>query len=590
LISKGYSKTRWLLPDSEEAEVLRFAASVGLRQPAARVLWQRGFRDGEAVERFLRPSTSHLHNPMRMRDMDRAVARLVRAVQTGEPILLYGDYDVDGTSAIVVLLKALELAGARATYFVPHRIRDGYGMRPEVIDRAARDGVKLVVSVDTGIRAASVVEHARALGVDVIVTDHHLPETGALPNACAVLNPNRPDCEYPEKNLCGAAVAFKLVQALMPALGWSDARVASLTQSFLKMVAVATVADVVPLCGENRAIVKLGLAGFGTVRNPGLRALLRVAGFDDGQTPSAGQVAFRVAPRINAAGRMASAEDVIELFLTADEERARGLAQSLHDLNKDRQETEAAIVKAIEEECLRVAVTTNERALLFSAPGWHKGVVGIVASRIVERYHRPVFVLSEDPEAGIASGSGRSVPGFHLLQALESMPDLFDKFGGHKQAAGVTLPAQRVAEFRSRFNELALGVLSEDDLQPRLEIDAVLNAAELDDRAAAEVLSLAPFGFGNPAPVFALRGAELAAAPIRRSDKLITACLKQTNKVTFVKCWTPEGELDSLQAGTRVNAAISIEEDSYSASRGYGPWSAVLKDLQLAGQAAVVNG
>jgi single-stranded-DNA-specific exonuclease len=557
--------------------------------PAARVLWHRGIRDTDAVARFLRPSLSDLHDPLRMRDMDRAVARLVRAVQNREPILLYGDYDVDGTSAVVILLKALELAGASATYFVPHRIRDGYGMRPEVIDRAAQDGIRLVVSVDTGIRAAAVVEHARVLGVDVIVTDHHLPETGALPDACAVLNPNRTDCAYPEKNLCGAAVAFKLVQGLMHALEWPAARVRRITESLLKLVAVATVADVVPLVGENRAIVKLGLAGLGTVRNPGLRALLRVAGFEEGHAPSAGQVAFRVAPRINAAGRMASAVEVIEMFLTADEARAQGLAQSLHDLNKDRQETEAAIVKAIEEECLRIPVTTADRALLFSSAGWHKGVVGIVASRIVERYHRPVFVLSEDPETGLASGSGRSVPGFHLLEALESMPEIFEKFGGHKQAAGVTLASAHVPEFRSRFNNFATGVLSEEDLQPRLEVDAMLHGGELDDRAAAEVLSLAPFGCGNPGPVFALRDAELAATPARRSDKLLSACFKHNGKMLFVKCWSGEGELDSLQPGTRVNAAIAVEEDAYSANRGYSPWCAVLKDLQLAGHAAAVG-
>ena len=278
----------------------------------------------------------------------------------------------------------------------------------------------------------------------MIITDHHLPEA-ELPPALAVLNPNRRDCNYPDKNLCGAGVAFKLVQALLATLGWPEEKLARMLKSFLKLVAVATVADVVPLLGENRIIVKYGLEGLHRVHNPGLRALLEVSGMMDGRAPNARQVAFQIAPRINAAGRMDDAQNVIRMFLTDDLEQARYFAGQLHSLNQERQQTEADIVRLVLEECSKVPVTEDQAALVFTGPNWHRGVVGIVASRLVERFCRPVFVLSE--EDGEASGSGRSIAPFHLLEALESMPDLFTRFGGHRQAAGVTLAPSRFPSF-----------------------------------------------------------------------------------------------------------------------------------------------
>ncbi len=470
-------------------------AALGISAPAARVLWARGFRDPEDARRFLEPSLADLHDPYLLAGMPEAVARLRRAIAQKDPILLYGDYDVDGTSAVVILKKGIELLGGSTSFHVPHRLRDGYGMRSDVVEAAATAGVKLIVSVDTGIRANDVVRHAAALGIDVIVTDHHLPEA-ELPPAVAVLNPNRPDCGYPEKNLCGAGVALKLVDALLRSSGWDNTRRERLIESLLKMAAIATVADVVPLTGENRVIVKRGLAGLRQVNNPGLRALLDVSGLPAGDAPSAGQVAFRVAPRINAAGRMASASDVIELFLTVDPARARELAGQLHDLNQNRQQTEAEIARAIFEQCVEQPVTGGDAALVFAGEGWHRGVVGIVASRVVERFHRPVFVLGV--ENGVAQGSGRSIPAFHLLEALETMPELFRKFGGHRQAAGVTLAAEHVAEFRERFRLHAAALLTAADFEPLLEIDSEIELpgfGEIADQSIADVLRLGPFGF-----------------------------------------------------------------------------------------------
>ena len=303
------------MPDGDPAESDTLGANLGVHSNlAARVIWRRGYRHPEAARAFLAPRLDHLHDPFLLKDMLRAVERLCLAIVRKEKILLYGDYDVDGTTSIVILKKTLDTVGADVEFHVPHRVKDGYGMRPEIIDLAAASGVRLVISVDTGIRANAVVEHARAIGIDVIVTDHHLPET-ELPPAIAVINPSRRDCGYPDKNLCGAGVTFKLVQALLRKLDWPPEKIRRMTESLLKVVALATVADVVPLTGENRAIVKLGLDGFHTVRNPGLRALLRVAGFNDGDRPSASQVAFQIAPRINASGRMASADDVTVFFL-----------------------------------------------------------------------------------------------------------------------------------------------------------------------------------------------------------------------------------------------------------------------------------
>lgn len=570
---------KWIVADAEPSRIAALSAALGISLPAARVLCARGLRDAAAARRFLAPSTADLHDPFLLAGMRTAAARLARAIEGKEPILLYGDYDVDGTSALVVLKKVLELAGGIATCFVPHRIRDGYGMKSEAVEDAAALGVKLIVSVDTGIRASQVVKHAATLGIDVIVTDHHLPEA-ELPPALAVLNPNRRDCTYPEKNLCGAGVALKLAEALMYTLGWERSRRERLVDSLLKLVAIATVADVVPLTGENRVIVKRGLGGLDRVANPGLRALLDVAGVEAGTSPSARQVAFQIAPRINAAGRMASANDIIDLFTTNDPARARAIAAQLDELNKDRRATEDGIRQAILEQCLAQPVTDSDAALVFAAEGWHRGVVGIVASRVVERYHRPVFVLGLDE--GVAYGSGRSIRSFHLLDALESMPGLFTKFGGHRQAAGVTLDAARVEEFRERFRAFAQGKLTAADFEPEIEIDAEIGFDEVTDQTVAEVLNLAPFGFGNAPPTLVVRGVEVTAVPDIKNDKHLFLRLKSRGRTLRAKAWNFAERAAELAPGAFIDVALQFEDDAYSAARGYAPWQAIVRDVKPA--------
>ncbi|MDQ6663688.1 MAG: single-stranded-DNA-specific exonuclease RecJ, partial [Acidobacteriota bacterium] len=498
---------RWIFPEARPGETAAIASALGLSHPIAAILVSRGIFNSSLARSFLAPHLDELHDPALMRDMPAAIERIARAIRDKERVQIHGDYDVDGTTSTVILKVAIEMAGGTASYRIPNRLTEGYGLQIDAIERAAAEGVSLIVSVDTGIRAGAAIRRAAELGIDVVVTDHHLPDA-ELPGALAILNPNRPGCAYPEKNLCGAGVVFKLVQGLLSTLNWPPDKLGRVLESFLKLVAIGTVADVVPLTGENRLIVKHGLAGLRTIRNPGLRALLDVAGFTGENIPSATQVAFRIAPRINAAGRMASADEVVEMFLTADPERARELAGKLHLLNTDRQGEEARITELVLEECEKMAVDDTHAALVFCARKWHRGVLGIVASRLVERFHRPVFVLSE--EDGFAQGSGRSIAQFHLLAALEAMPHLFVKFGGHSHAAGLTLASAQVAPFREKLNEYAGERLRAEDFQPTLNIDACLRLTDLNDRLFHGLQRLAPFGAGNAAPVFAVCDAEVA--------------------------------------------------------------------------------
>jgi single-stranded-DNA-specific exonuclease len=576
---------RWILPELKSQATLVLQNEIGLERLPAAVLASRGYADPAAAKKFLSPKLDSLHDPLLLEGMDRAVHRLSEAIKKHAQILLYGDYDVDGTCSIVLLKKAIELLGGIADFHIPHRLLEGYGMRSEVIERAAATGVRLIVSVDTGIRANEVVRHANSLGIDVIVTDHHLPEA-ELPPALAVLNPNRLDCRYPNKNLCGAGVTFKLVQALFASSGLSQARQAALLDSFLKPVAIATVADVVPLIGENRVIVQRGLSGLRQVKNVGMRSLLAVAGFDDGECPSAHQVAFRLAPRINAAGRMATARDVIELFLTGDGDRARALAEQLDTLNRERQQAETEIVEEILRQCEESPFNPDCAGLVFAGSGWHLGVLGIVASRLVERFSRPVFVLSDtnhgaDPNESHLSGSGRSIPAFHLLEALESMPDLFTKFGGHRQAAGLTLRAASVSEFQKRFNAFALGKLTPDDLCPQYAVDAVANFTELTELCIGQVLSLGPFGFGNSSPIFLSEDVEVAG-PLKtlKESKHFSVPLRQNGRLLFSKAWNFGDRCHLFEPGAKLDVLFQIEDDPMSRKRGYGSWCLSLKDAR----------
>lgn len=564
-------KPRWILPPDAAREAEDLQSQLGITPPAARVLVRRGIADPMRAREFLAPHTGQLHAPALLAGIAEAVDRLTAAIASKEKILIYGDYDVDGTMSVVILTKAIEICGGISEWHVPHRIKEGYGMRPEVVERAKEDGVTLIISVDTGIRASQVVEHARSLGIDTIVTDHHLPEEG-LPPATAVINPNRRDCDYPNKDLCGAGVAFKLAEALFERQAWPQAKKRIMLDSFLKLVALATVADVVPLVGENRAIVKLGLAGLRDLRNVGLRELLRVSGLAEGQEPTARQAGFQIGPRINAAGRMESARMVIDLFLTNDENQARRIAEELDQLNRERRETEKRIVDEI-----LTRVQDPAAGLVLAAEGWHRGVVGIVASRVVERFYRPAFVLEIDTKEGIATGSGRSIAAYHLLDGLESMRELFSKFGGHAHAAGVTLPIANLAEFEQRFAAHVEATVPPEGRVPNLTIDAEASAAELNAAAAEDLFRLAPFGHGNPVPLIAMRGARIASRDaMGASGKHFRLRVEQGQARVVVKAFSFDERVSEIAPGSDVDLAFTLEEDSYSG------WACVLRDVRPA--------
>jgi single-stranded-DNA-specific exonuclease len=514
----------------------------------ARLLLQRGVTDVEAAANYLWPELSHLHAPEKMKGLRESVDRIDAAIERKESILIYGDYDVDGTMAVIILKTAIELCGGAADFHVPHRIREGYDMRDDVIERAAAAGVRLIISVDMGIRAFAPAETAMRLGVDLIVTDHHLPGPDGVPKALAVMNPNQAGCEYPCKQLCGAGVAFKLAQGLMQRrLDVKDHE--KLLRSFMKVVAIATVADAVPLTGENRVFASLGLDALRHAVNPGLKALLEVAQISTKRSPTSGEVGFRIAPRINAAGRMDVARDVIELFSVKDAARARELAAKLDQLNTDRQEEERRILKAVEERFTGDPTLSDAYCIVIDGDGWHRGVIGITATRIVERYNRPTVVISRDGEE--AFGSGRSIRAFHLLEAIESCSGLFSRYGGHAHACGFAMPGANVGELRSRLDAFARARLTLEDFDPVIDLDAELSLREVTPELFRALELLEPYGVGNPEPVFAARGVQLTAPPRILKDK-------------HVKLKLREGE--RLAASTELD--VSFAEAILTAPRG----------------------
>ena len=543
--------------DDGQSAVL--AAALNVHPTIARLLCMRGFGDAELAFRFLNPSLDHLHDPFRLADMDKAIPRLERAIAQREKIAIHGDYDVDGITSTVILRRALEMLGGDVVHFLPERMRDGYGLQPAAIERLAADGVRLIVSVDCGIRAGEAAQRAKDLGVDLIITDHHEPE-GTLPSALAVINPKRPDCTYPDKYLAGVGVALKVVQALCDRAGkgkWLPA--------FVKIAALGTLADVVPLVGENRVIARLGLASLSAGPHAvGLRALLEACGLN-GKTIDSYHVGFMIAPRVNAAGRMSTPDIAARLLLATNEamgDEARALAQQLCEENLKRQSEEADLVtharKAIETD----PAVGAHNVLVVGGAGWHRGVIGIAASKLVDTYHKPAIVLSIEGE--VAHGSCRSIPDFDLLAALEHCSDLFIKFGGHKQAAGLTMEAARVPEFRSRINAYADEVIEPDQLRPRLRIDAPLSLKAITHDLMRGLDQLGPFGLANPRPVFHASGVQLVDGPRTIKDRHLKMTFAQDGRRFRAMAWRAierAGFLEQNRGG--INLAFSLDKNEY---------------------------
>ena len=564
-------KQRWVIADPHPVEADNLATAARLPHVVAELLVARGITDPIQAFRFLHPESAHLHDPNLMLGMEAAVVRVERAIAGREPILLYGDYDVDGTTAVVLLKTAIEMLGGIVRFHVPHRIREGYGMQTAVLEAAYADGVRLVITVDTGMRAFAEAETARRLGLDLIVTDHHLLDAHEnVPHALAILNPNQRDCAYPEKFLCGAAIAFKLAQALLERHDAIRTR-EKILPSFLKMAAIATIADAVPLRGENRTIASLGLRELRRPVGLGLRALFAAAAIDTASKPLTGfDIAFRLAPRINAAGRMDVASEIIELFTTRDFGRATELAAKLERLNRERRDTEAFVLRSIEERLATEDGLAAERMLVLDGDGWHRGVIGILASRVVERTAKPAIVICV--EDGIAHGSGRSVDGFPLLDAIETCSDLFTRYGGHAFAVGFALPAAALPELKQRLRGYARERLAAREPERVLQIHAELPLDRITPVLAGWLLKLEPLGHGNPEPVFVARTARLLS-PVRvMKERHIRLDLTQISGVNGGGSGTMRAvgwdmafrasEL-GLVEGSRIDVAYRIRENDH---------------------------
>jgi single-stranded-DNA-specific exonuclease len=563
--------SEWLLPQANPSATA-LAQSAGLPLIVAELLAERGVRTAAEADFFLHPRIEHLLDPYAMHGMAAAVTRVQAAIAKQEAILIYGDYDVDGTTAIVLLKTAIEILGGKVDFHVPHRLREGYGMQAEVLAAAAGQGVSLVISVDTGIRDFTAAEAAARLGLDLIVTDHHLPRELAqlpacpglprsLPIALAILNPNQPDCGYMCKHLCGAGVAFKLSQALLEA--WDVERTRTkILPSFLKMLAIATVADAVPLLGENRVIASVGLEQLRRPASPGLRSLMQVAKLDPKQrTLTATDLAFRLAPRINAAGRMDVASDVVELFTTRDVARAGELAGKLDRLNSERQQTEAEMLEQIERRLREEPGLQASRCIVVEGEGWHRGIIGILASRVVDRMRRPAMVIALEGDE--AYGSGRSVPDFHLLHAIESCKQIFTRFGGHSHAVGFSLPASRVAELKSHLE--AWAGLHVEETAPSLRCHAVLPLDQITPALFTWLRRLEPLGNGNEEPVFVAYNVRLTA-PVRPiKERHICLQLAQGARGASWSAlgwdWAARVQALGLEQGSVVHLAYKLREN-----------------------------
>jgi len=586
-LSSAQRSVRWIARDIDEAAAQALAHEFCCPLPIAKLLVSRGIQSVASAHRFFHPSIEELHDPLLLLGMAPAVARIQRAVADGEIILIYGDYDVDGTTATVLLKTAIERIAptgrpAQVRYHVPHRIREGYGMQAKVLGDASIAGVSLVISVDTGIRAFAAADEAKALGLDLIVTDHHLPDDVAgIPEALAVINPAQADCPYHFKSLCGAAVAFKLAYALMSAVAHTATERERLENkilpSFLKLVAIATIADSVPLVGENRVIAALGLRELRNPVQPGLRALMQVAQIPLDRPPTATEVGFRLAPRINAAGRMDVASDVVELFLTRDPELARELAEKLDRLNSERRATEAKALESIESQLAAMKAVTGEfpaDCIILDDAEWHRGVLGILASRVVDRTGRPALVMTHDD--GQAHGSGRSIEGFHLLDALtaahehgEGVEPVFTRFGGHAHAVGFSLPSDRLADLRERMAAIAGVHFAAEAPVESLHFDVELEVSEVTDEFEAWLSRCAPFGNGNPEPLFVSRGLVLASAPRIIKDRHICLQFERSGGGSLSAMgwsrsidWPERCRLLELNRGSRLDVAYYVRRNT----------------------------
>ncbi len=545
--------TIWVFnPPPEEAKTL--SSMLGIPLEIAQILVNRDITDADAARSFLYGKLDSLHDPFLLKGMNEAVARVKKAVSSGEKILIFGDYDVDGILSVVVLSKALESLGAEVDYFIPDRLKYGYGIKEEFIEIVQEKGARLVISVDCGIKAIQFARRAKDEGIDVIVTDHHLPGD-SLPDVKAILNPVLSESGYPDKNLAGIGVVFKLIQALLEEEGKS-----AFEAPYMNLVSIGTIADVAELRGENRLIVKFGLKALEEVTNIGLSRLLEICGLK-GRKVTVGDIGFRVGPRINAAGRMGSTDLAVRLFFTDSPDESIELASHLDNLNSKRQKIQERAYNQALNTIQRKSLHERYKFLILGCEEWHRGVIGIVASKLKDFFHRPVLLFTY--EDGKACGSGRSISGFPIIECLDECKELFMNYGGHSMAVGCVLSQENVKRFKESINVLVSERLSDEDLKRKIHIDSGIEFSDITSRFIEMYSLLSPFGMGNPKPVFVTQGAEVASDPQKIKGRHSKLLLKKNGKLFEALGWDRVDWARDFQRGEIIDVAYTFLFSEY---------------------------
>jgi single-stranded-DNA-specific exonuclease len=560
-LNTAVRERRWIVAEPPDADVVtRLSREINVPEPIAKILVFRGIDDYDKAKAYFRPSLDLLHDPFLMHDMELAVSRVLTGLQRGEKILVFGDYDVDGTNGASMLYLFIKGLGGDVEHYIPDRIKEGYGISLQGIDKAHREGRMLFISVDCGITAVDQVEYARTLGIDVIICDHHEPGPN-LPRAHAVLDPLKPDDPYPFKDLCGCGVGFKLIQGLAKRVGnESD------LFSYLDFVTLATTADIVSLKGENRVLVKIGLESLNTNPRPGIKALIESAGLKLGEITT-GQIVFALAPRINAVGRLGDASRAVRLLTSIDPMEGRRLAQVLEEENRTRRQIDEDTFTQAQELAENVLDVESESAIVLHQEHWHPGVVGIVASRMVEKYYKPSIMMATVD--GVAKGSARSVAGFDIYNALKKCEDKLIQFGGHKYAAGLTVDVSRLDEFRDAFNDAVAELMTEDLKIPQIRVDTEISLDELTPRFIRLLREFAPFGPSNMKPTFLSRNLEVRGSPRIVGANHLKFKVKQ-NGTLFDAIGFGLGDLLPQVSDGRNNleCVFSVEENEWNSPTG----------------------
>lgn len=560
-------KKKWLLKEFDKSRVLEISRTFGISPLTSIVLYNRGVRENEQIKNFLSKDLGTMYDPFLMRDMDKAVKRINAAKEAGEKITIYGDYDVDGITAIAILYKYLAGLGIDVDYYVPDRMQEGYGVNRDALDKIKTRGSSLIITVDTGITAVEECEYATEIGLDVIVTDHHECKE-RIPDVYAAIDPKRKDCKYPFKSLAGVGVVFKLIQALD-----KNSSLFELMEDYADLMCLGTVADISPLVDENRVIVTEGLKRFKRTKNVGLKALIDVS--TNGKAITTSTIGYIIAPRINASGRLGCASRSVELFLTDDEENALKLANSLCEENSLRQQTEQKMFKEALEYIEEHPEVKEDKIIVIPHENWHHGIVGIVSSKITEKFYKPSILFAIDGDE--AKGSGRSVSGFNLFGALESCSDLLEKFGGHELAAGLTIKSSNIEEFRKKINEYSKDKISESMLVPTVMLDAAIKVPYITIDTVHDINRLQPFGVDNPTPAFAVRNIKIHKISVMSEGKHLRMTLLKEGKYLDAVGFGMGEYYHHLEEGDFIDVAFALDINDY---KGFQNVQLILKDIK----------